>query len=655
MNKFIKDINIKQYLIISISLIIPFLVYSSILMIDLPNNIGELIRHEVSWLLIIFAGLLYLSYSLKGWLGISLNLTTTLALFALPLARLWSTGVSESFLLAGLFPWSDANSYYRHTKNILQGLTMINSVHNSRPMFVGWLSFLLKLTEQNLQITIGIITVLIAIACFFLSEEIKEIYGKMAAILTVICLFIYIRPLIGSLMTENIGLCLGILSFALLLRGARQMNMNITLLGIFILTIALNARVGTFFVLPSLLLWGSYLFRTSKLFSEKFFGWGIVVILLGFILNSLLLKIIGHPETSSSYGNFAIMFYGVITETNWTQIYQDYPEINQLKGAEFSEKTNQILWQTIINNPTDSVKGIIKQWTNFFTNQYKSIFFIERNSLELILRFLGVIGLIFSLLNFKRNPVSSLILFYFLGVFASIPFAPIQDGGLRVYAATIVIFPILSAIGLYLLIYIYNSFIVRYIDNIILKNNYLNSKLKPLFFCHNSSDNSLNKLWINQDFVLPTLSLALVIISFFAPIFIKQINAIAHNSQLFCPVGLESAYFSYNSGSYINLVSDDARENSHLPNLRVSDFREGLKTFAPWLTDEPKALATLNENITIVDITIFNIFGSEFLIMPSELLPEKKGKIFVCGKRESIGQLNLFYGKNLKSISSKID
>lgn len=427
---------------------------------------------------------------------------------------------------------------------------------------------------------------------------------------------------------------------------------QLTLLGIFILTIALNVGTGTFFVLPSLLVWGSYIFRTSKLFSGKFLGLGFAVILLGFILNSLLLKIIGHPETSSSYGNFAIIFYGVITETNWLQIYQDYPEINQLKGAEFSEKTNQILWQTIINNPTHSVKGIIKQWTKFFTNEYQSIFFIERNSSELTLRFLGVIGLIFSLLNVRKNPVSSLILFYFLGVFASIPFAPVQDGGLRVYAATVVIFPILSAVGLYCIskVYVINPLIVLYIDNIILNNNYLNYKLKPLFSCNNSSEHSENKLLINRDLVLSILSLALVIISFFAPIFIKQITSIPDNSELSCPVGLESAYFSYNSGSYINLVSDNAIENSHLPNLRISDFREGLKTFAPWLTEEPKAFATLNDNITIADI-----YRRQWLIIPSELLPEKKGKIFVCGKKESIGELNLFYAKELKSISSKID
>ncbi len=641
---------VKKNLSIIFCIIIPFLIYTGILIIDLPSEMGDAIRHGFSWLLVIFAILLYITYSIKGWLGIALSLSSTLALFALPLARLWSTGVSESYLLGGLLPWSDANGYYWHTRNLLQGLTMINSPHDSRPIFVGILSFVFKLTQQNLQISIAILTALIAISCFFVVKELQRSYGTTAGVLVILCLFIFIRPLIGSLLTENIGLCLGTLSFALLLRGAKQISINIALLGIFILTIALNARTGTFFVLPTLIFWGGYVFRESKLFSSKFALWGFSVVLLGFIFNSLLLKIIGHPDTGSSYANFALMFYGVITETNWTQIYQDYPEINKLGGSEFSDKTNAIVWETIKNNPIASIKGIIKQWQNFFLDNYKSIFFMERNELESGLRFLGVIGLFGSILKkFIKDPIASLVIFYFFGVIASIPFAPVQDGGLRVYAATVIIFPVLSAIGLTLILAYAIKPIVNFAFSSLIQKNVIPQNLGQLFSSGNISQNS-SQLWSRQDQVLPILSLSLVIISFIAPIIIKQISYFPDTSHLSCPVGLETAYFRNNPGSYINLVEDSAIADSHLPNIRISDFREGLKTFAPWLKKEPEAFAQINSGTTIMDT-----FNYTWLVTNSNLIPQERGFILACGKIETIGELNLFHADYLKPISSKIN
>lgn len=644
MNKIIRDINVKQYLIITISLIIPFIVYTAILTIDLPNNIGELIRHEVSWLLIIFAGLLYLSYSLKGWLGISLSLTTTLALFAFPLARLWSTGVGEIFAWGGLLTWTDTDGYYTSATNLLQGLTMSPTIHNARPIFVGMLSTFLGLTQQNLQITLAILTAFVAISCFFVAREIQETFGNVVGVLVIICLFIFIRPLIGSLMTENLGLCLGNLSFAMLLRGARQMKINISLLGIFVLTIALNARTGALFVLPALLFWGAYVFRQSKWFSEKFLLGGFSVILLGFILNSLLLKLIGHPDGSSSYGNFAFMFYGVITQTDWTQIFKDYPEINELGSDKAIEKEAlTIVWQTIRDNPLNSVKGVIYEWRKFFLKDNISIFFIERNQLEFSLRFFALLGL-FTCFFHRKKPHASLIIIYAFGVFVSIPFLA---GSFRTYASTVIIFSLLSGVGLALILQKIVYPIFLFIINILPKNSFYHS-INLTQFLPTKNHPQMSPIFSWQDKILPIFSLLLIILSFIGPIIIKKVSHPPDTSNVSCPSGLETFYFRNNPGSSINLVSDDRIMDTHLPNIRISDFRRG---FQSWKSRWGKDVISLEQ--LEPGLTLFNAHNWTWLVTKSDLIPQEQGWILACGIREKAETISLFHAHYLHPLSSK--
>src|SRR5262245_17675194 len=132
----------KRYLKLLLYLLIPFFIYATVLVIDLPKEIGSAARYGVSWLLAVSAILLYVAYRVPGWLGQVLSLSLILALFALPLARLWSTGDSATFLLGGLLPWSDANNYYWSARNLLDGNRM-PAWDALRPLFPGLLSVLL--------------------------------------------------------------------------------------------------------------------------------------------------------------------------------------------------------------------------------------------------------------------------------------------------------------------------------------------------------------------------------------------------------------------------------------------------------------------------------------------------------------------------------
>ena len=140
------------------------------------------------------------------------------------------------------------------------------------------------------------------------------------------------------------------------------------------------------------------------------------------------------------------MFYGVITQSDWLQIFRDYPELKEMTSNHLiEEKAYDILWTTMRENPLSSIKGIINEWRKLFFDQWYSIFFMERiNQLELSLRILASIGLIKCFFLFKK-PINLLIILYGTGVFLSVPFLA---GSFRTYAATIAVIPLFSAIGL---------------------------------------------------------------------------------------------------------------------------------------------------------------------------------------------------------------
>jgi len=124
-------------------------------------------------------------------------------------------------------------------------------------------------------------------------------------------LFLFYRRFIGTTLTENLGLSLGAVGLAVLWRGSRERQHARVLIGIFLLSLALNARAGAFFVLPLLVLWGMWLFRGRSRLSLRFLVEGIGVVLLAFAINLLLLKVLA-PEGSTAFSNFSYTFYGLV-------------------------------------------------------------------------------------------------------------------------------------------------------------------------------------------------------------------------------------------------------------------------------------------------------------------------------------------------------
>ncbi|MFO0003893.1 MAG: hypothetical protein ACK559_22460, partial [bacterium] len=61
----------------------------------------------------VYGAILTFGFWVRGWVGISVTLTTTVAIFLLLLMAIWEHQISlTGTVIGGLLPWSDANDYY---------------------------------------------------------------------------------------------------------------------------------------------------------------------------------------------------------------------------------------------------------------------------------------------------------------------------------------------------------------------------------------------------------------------------------------------------------------------------------------------------------------------------------------------------------------
>jgi hypothetical protein len=602
---------------------ISLLIYAAVLSVDVPNKVGLAARYGFASVVVAIALLLYPAYRLSGWIGTLASLSLTLILFALPLVGLWNNAVSAEFTIGGLLPWSDASGYYWDAKQLLEGGTF-SDFSSRRPLFPGLLAVLLGLTQQNLQLTLAILLAITAISCYFAAREVQRSHGTAASLLVITILFLFYRRYIGWTSTEHLGLALGAVGFAILWRGAWQRQINYCLLGILLLTLALNARAGALFILPFIILWGAWSFRGTARFSWRFLIGGASVVLLGFILNSILLKIIGSPQ-GMAFSNFSYTLYGLIVGSNWTQVRVDHPELKALVEPELSRKIYALAFEAIRAHPFGLVTGSLRAWKQFIFDNY--VFsFISNLKANFALQLLSFVAAI-ACYRQRKEPNSSLILMASLGILASVPFAPPWDADtMRVYAATMPFTAILPALGL--------AFILNKRKEQPLGQVPIPEKSSPYLFI---------------------LSLIFAVFVFVAPITIKVLSRPPQFAKISCPDGKDAIYLRISWGDFINLVADNSISKTHLPDVRLSDFRTGMLVVPSYIEpDIVEELTGLSASNTLVNMFNFkDLDKPNWLIAKSSMLSTHRGIVGVCGKWSTNpvpAQYGFFYADSVQAV-----
>jgi len=582
------------------------------------------------------AALLILGFSIRGWIGKAITLTVTITIFLLPLIAVWEqVGLLYGTAIGGLLPWNDANGYYIDAAALLDGYPIGWSAR--RPLFVGLLATLLNFTGANLSVCIPMLVALTAIGTFFLAQEINQVYGPIpGAAVTILALFFYKHIGIGTTLTENLGLTMGATSLAIMYAAIRRTSKPMMLAGLYFMTLALCTRPGTFFVLPCLIIAGAVIFKADQKINWRFLAQGIGASMSGFVTNYLLVKQISRGIGHAPFSEFSYILYGVVVGgKGWTQVLIDHPragegtEIYRLALAHFRA------------HPFDLVRGMIKMWSEYLPGHYFHAYhFIEFGNSNILTRhihsliyILLVAGLIWCVVNIKQGQGQGLFLLAaFTGYFASIPFTPSIDGGLRVYAATVAILFILPAAGIYWLLGLFQRLLRR-------------RWAIQLHRDYSMPDRGYSTRLVGNLQVLFALLLAAMAVV--GPIVIKSNARPPSISRVDCLPAQEDVYFRYNPGSSISIVDRDADRGPS---------RSGLATLATIQSEigkmELKGDAdAFSAGQTI--LTTYNLVDKQFLLvtLPASLVPPQRSIVSACGRwttDKTARQFGLFHVDNVR-------
>ena len=422
--------------------LLPLLLFWLILLVSIPDSFTQYFHTYSLGLFLIVIILYYISFSLPEKIGSVVALSLTMALLALSLSYIWTSGFSDNFVIGGLLPYKDSKNYYAGATLLLNGLPMLKAGQaTERPLFPSFLASLFWLTGQNLKISLGIIVQLVGIGIYFSTQQIRKAFGVLAASIFATLLYFYIQSFIGFTLSELLGFLTACLGFAMILEASIHHKWGDLLLGIAILLIGVSARAGAFFIFPMLALWIGWIFRGERAFDLRRAVYSFIFILaLYFLINSVYSRLLGIPP-GSSFGNFSYAMYGQVRGgTGW------HSAIEEL-GTRDPRIVYRAALDYFLDHPIGLAIGFAKSYRDFFWFDGSGIFPFSRSawlpSLNIIL-WLGTLILllkaIIQLFKGIQAERDSLLLACFIGIFLSIPFLPPIDGGTRFHAATVPFF-----------------------------------------------------------------------------------------------------------------------------------------------------------------------------------------------------------------------
>jgi len=588
-----KTSTFKNILISLTTILISISLFVITLRIGIPQDIGKFFDNNHIFMFIISIIAFYLCTRVKK-AKTFIALLVILLLFAIPLSYYWETGISTQKIVGGLIPHRDSMYYYLDARNVLNG-KHINSLIGSRPMFSGFLASLTALTQNNIQTTLMILVSLCAISFYFLFDEAQVEFGPLPAVLLMAGVYSFYARFIPHLVSEQLGMMLSLTGCTLLLFGIRRVNKMFLVLGILMVTLALNTRVGAMFVLPALAVFSGFAFK-KKQFSFTNFAWAAAAILLGFLINYLVFQLLADPGIMP-YSSFANALYGQSKGgAGWTSIQKDFP------GLTDSYEILKLALMNIKRYPLGLVIGSFKAFRDFFSPGIDNAFvFITGYGNSFIVYLLWAATwfftgyeLVHSFRNIK-NPYQQFELLVFAGILLSVPFAPPRDSSsMRTYAATIPFLMLLPVAGL---------------AHLLDKMDLLKSFKK-------------NKAHISYPKSMLAYSIILISVITLTPIIIKLFVKPVSYFNKKCTTGQIPAVFHLNQGSFITLIPDGSAPCAGTPDICFSKFISNVSVGVKELYDAVlETTRTSNEAVIFSAVNDLNTGKYFYVLLDQKKLP----------------------------------
>ncbi len=401
--------------------------------------------------------ILTIIFSLPARFQPAVSFTATMVLFAFALSGLQASGNTTTLYIGGLLPWSDASNYYWDAQRLLNGWNF-SGIASRRPLFTSLLALVLGIANGNLQLVQVILTLMTAVGCWLAVRVVIKRFGPAPAALFLTLLIFYYRRFAGSLMTENLGLLLGGIGFALFFEAAEQRSIKRALVGLAALALGLISRAGPFFILLAVGWWLSTTLQQAKSSMRHKLLLGLLsvgVILVCFGFNQLIFKHLSSPG-SQTFSNFSYSFYGLTTGgMRWDKVFVDHPELRQLPTDQQANAIYRLALQNIVHYPLLLVQGIGRQYYYLISpTWYNSYSYVEGENralslaVQYVLMALAVWGGVRAWKQ-RKKPIHSLLLLAWAGILLSVPFVPpVDTNRMRSYAAVIPFLAALPALGL---------------------------------------------------------------------------------------------------------------------------------------------------------------------------------------------------------------
>lgn len=609
-----------------ISAVVSIIVFSSVLILPINPVIGKFVKYGTGIEAIFLIFFFWFLLSRKNKWSELLVLITVILLYAIPISWLWQTDTADWGVIGGIIPVSDASIYTMDAARLIYGESL-SSVSSFRPLANGFLSLLIKITAWNYPLSIAILGFLAAIATYKMVKELREIRGSLVASVSLVVVFLFTRTYIGKALTETLGITFALIAYSWLMQGVRRNEPNRVIVGIGMLTMAMNIRAGAYFVIPTLLLWAAYSFRTEGMFSKGVLIGGICLIILSFGINSLTLHSIGAKDVIP-FANFPDSFYGLASGyKGWRFVNQIYP------GATPVEKY-QYTFELIKSQPSLLAKGIGKAYYDFFNpssynvfsfmnlhvkeggNLYKGSPGIENSMLYVPVFIIAGLG-VFNCFKKKLAKWHGLILAGWIGLILSVPLVPPIDAGLRPYAATIPLVGFLLGEGFSLLF----------------KQN------KETGFTITALHESKN--W------LAFVSITLIILVALGPILVKTTaKPITFPIPLQCGPGQDYLLLQAIRGARVDITSENGDDRSHRPAMALPLYLDNIeRQHLPF--DLVTKLAELSEGQSLqflIDIGGINEnLKPIILISDSNLITNEPIVLQTCATQISDTSMGWFY------------
>ena len=576
----------------ALSCLFPTLVYGLILVLPLPQVIGAAVRHGFNLWLLVAGLMLYLGFRLDRSTGWWLSFTPVGLLFGLGLAGLWSNAFSEMQVVSGMLYFSDASQYYSDALRLLNGFPF-SSFSARHPLPTLFIALLFWATGKNLQLTLAILVFISAVCVYLAAREVLKAFGPFAASIFTLILFLFYRRFTGLLDSENLGLALGCLSFSFFfLAGSRRKPAP--LVGMMLLSLALAARPGAFFILPAALVWFIFLVPGAPQPKLNRAFLGTLVLSSGFTLTYITNALLAEPG-SRMYSNLAYTLYGIAQGgKGWEQFESDFPEYARQPAVAAEQFAYQQAAQAFSSHPETALQGLLKSTIGYFSIKDQSLFGflcggeitafnreatpanqIYYRGARLVILALSAVG-IGVLWRERKKPAGSLILAVLLGWLFSLPFIPPEDAGMmRVFAATLAFLAILPAAGLAAISYRLGA---------LLKRKVLTRVSEPVKQSHaksieNQSQGTLSDIHLST--VKDTCAFTLVLLLFMGPLLIKILWATHHPGPHVstCQPGEMAYMVEISPGSFITLVEDEASAAIRFPDVRYLDYLRSIQGF----------------------------------------------------------------------------